>query len=73
MDDSVKQQAKQLYGLFVESCDGKAAAILRTCERGNGFHAWSRLKQEYEGNAAVRFQGMLTALMSPPWVEELQK
>eukprot|EP00971_Amphidinium_carterae_P111820 2214754-Amphidinium_carterae.1 len=41
MDDHVRQYAKQLYGMLVECCEGKAAAILRTCERGNGFHCWS--------------------------------
>eukprot|EP00971_Amphidinium_carterae_P340730 6479190-Amphidinium_carterae.1 len=73
MDVDVSRQGKQLYAMLVESCEGKAAALLRTCEKGNGFQCWAKLKQEYEGSAAVRFQGMLTGLMSPSWSEELSK
>eukprot|EP00971_Amphidinium_carterae_P270537 5367946-Amphidinium_carterae.1 len=71
MDDNAKEHAK-LHGLFVECCEGKSFTTLRTSERRNGIHFWVKPKHEYEGKTTVRYQGMLTGLMTPSWGEEMQ-
>eukprot|EP00971_Amphidinium_carterae_P246302 4892254-Amphidinium_carterae.1 len=73
MDEAAKVKSKLLYSLLVDSCEGKAAVLIKPCERHNGFRCWSVLKHDCEGSSATRFQGMLTALMSPNWVEDMKK
>eukprot|EP00971_Amphidinium_carterae_P280201 5562503-Amphidinium_carterae.3 len=73
LDADDQRQARLLYLMLVDCCEGKVAVLLKPCEVGNGFVCWSKLKQEYEGSSAVRFQGMLRALMSPSWTEEVKK
>eukprot|EP00971_Amphidinium_carterae_P237160 4707058-Amphidinium_carterae.1 len=73
MDEPIAGKARLLYSMLVDACEGKAAVIIKPCEKQNGFRAWSMLKQEYEGSTATRFQGMLTALMTPNWLEEMRK
>ena len=55
----------KLFDLFVETLNGRAALMLRVCEKGNGFQVWSRLHKEYEAKSASRFQGMLSSIMHP--------
>ena len=67
MADPTIVNARRLYVILVDACEGNALAIIRGCEPGNGYMAWNKLKREYEGRIAGRYQGMLTALMSPLW------
>ena len=59
------QRSQKLFDLFVETLNGRAALMLRVCEKGNGLQVWNRLHKEYEAKSASRFQGMLSAIVHP--------
>ena len=50
-----QNKARRLYDLFTDTLDGKPALIFKTCERGNGFQVWCKLRKEYEARLAGRY------------------
>lgn len=59
--------ARTLYHVLVSSCEGRALLVIRASEKGNGFHAWKRLLDEYQPSAGGRFTAILMALLHPSW------
>eukprot|EP00971_Amphidinium_carterae_P161436 3201019-Amphidinium_carterae.1 len=60
-------RSRRLYHMLATSVAGKALIRVRACERGNGFEAWARLKEEYEPRQGGRRTGMLIGLLNPQW------
>ena len=56
---------RTLYHVLVSSLDGKALAVIRGVERGNGLLAWRALCTEYEPRSGTRLAAMLCGLLSP--------
>ena len=56
---------RQLYGLLINKCEGKALSIVCLCERHAGMDAWRRLKGEYEAPVGGRFAAMLRDTLHP--------
>eukprot|EP00972_Heterocapsa_arctica_P047962 7075473-Heterocapsa_arctica.AAC.1 len=42
------QRTRLLYGILVQTCSGRALALLRLIAKRNGLEAWRRLTAEYE-------------------------
>ena len=70
MTDPTKAAAVIVYDMLLDILENRAHVILKSCEKGNGFQVWCKLKREYEGKLAGRFSGMLTAIMNPGWCDE---
>eukprot|EP00971_Amphidinium_carterae_P078945 1562010-Amphidinium_carterae.1 len=64
-NDELKAQARQLYFLLVQLCQGRALTLLRTVNDAHGFVAWRMLKRQYEPSTAVRTVGFLQRLLTP--------
>ena len=62
-------QCKALFILLSQKCRGRSEIILRAVGRNEGFVAWKRLKQEYEGTESNRCTAMLTGILTPEWAE----
>ena len=62
---SALRVSRQLYGLLINKCEGKALSIIRICERHAGLDAWRRLKGEYEAPVGGRFAAMLRGILHP--------
>ena len=72
--DDAKMLAKQLYHMLVMLCTrGRAATIIQSTERHNGFEAWRKLKAEYEPQLPGRWAAMLSALIAPTWTNDVMK
>eukprot|EP00971_Amphidinium_carterae_P032109 632282-Amphidinium_carterae.1 len=71
--EEAKVRAKKLYNMLSTSVKGKALLKVRGAERGNGYDAWVKLKQEYEPRLGSRRTGMLIGLLNPAWTEGANK
>ena len=63
--DEVRNKAKALYHILIQSCQGKALTIVLTCEENNGLQAWRRVKREYKPEVAPRHNAMPISLLTP--------
>ena len=70
LNENLCVQGQLLYNLLVHLVGGKALAILRCVQSGNGYEAWRRICTEYEPATPVRYTSMLTGILSPSWTEQ---
>ena len=62
----MQQKSKLLWTLLAQLCHGKAFALVRLCERNQGFAAWRRLHEEYDQPQQMsRHLSVLTGLLQP--------
>ena len=62
---SALRVTRQLCGLLINKCEGKALSIICLCERHAGLDALRRLKGEYEAPIGGRFAAMLRGILRP--------
>ena len=70
LSETICVQGQLLHNLLVHLVGGKALAILRCVEPGNGYEAWRRICVEYEPATPVRYTSILTGILSPSWTEQ---
>ena len=63
-------RSRLLYNLLVQICSGRASALLRLTQRGNGHLAWRKLCEEYEPSVSTRHLSMLVGVLTPRWSED---
>ena len=65
MSREIKEVAKTIYHVLVQSVDGKALSVARRCEKHNGFLLWRMLHQTYAPKVGSRTTSMLIGLLAP--------
>ena len=64
------EQSQVLYSILIQTCSGRALALLHHSEPGEGLTSWKALKLEYEPEAVSRHVAMLGGLLSPGWQQD---
>ena len=59
-----------VYGALIHVLSGRAIAIAKTVEEGNGFELWRRLFAEYEPDSGQRLMAILGGVISPKFSEK---
>ena len=70
LGDQAQARARLLYAILVQLCHGRALALIRLVEIGNGFAAWPRLVEEYEPDQPARHTAMVAGLLTPKWLSQ---
>eukprot|EP00972_Heterocapsa_arctica_P079380 11699652-Heterocapsa_arctica.AAC.1 len=60
-----------LYLILLQTCSGKALAILRLVKDNHGLDVWRVLVHEYAPTNASRSAAMLTGLLQPKWADDI--
>ena len=61
----MREKGVFLFNLLVQVCSGKALAILKLIQPGNGFEGWRALCKEFEPVSSMRCAAMLAGLLTP--------
>ena len=66
---SMKVKSQLVYAMLVSGTTGKAQAMLRLVEPGEGFLAWRRINKEFEPTSTARHIEMISSILHPKFAD----
>ena len=63
----VVAQAKTLYYVLVQVCEGRALGVVKSAPVCNGLETWRLLKREFEPPLPGRHTALLQGILTPAW------